>query len=637
MRPLHALLEAPEGMRGEFAWVCGYSADAYAMDSLAERFTRLMAAQRAHEGRVWIGLLLDHGNPWIRASDCPGVAHLRMAGQPWGMLHAKLALASFRAPDGTWILRLVVGTGNWTRQTMDDSLDLGWTVEVETRDLDRASRETRAACRDLRAAADLIREVRSAADSRLIDQAPGPVAELNRQAMLGLEEKLARVSALAGKKRAPRFFDNRKRSLELGLLRHLRKLPPARLNTLAMGSGFYEGSCSGLPSVPAGLVSKLRAEGRLTQSAKIHLIAQPEACQGLAEALATEAWRRSRWQARPPYDPKAGAGTSRRLHAKFILGASWRSGSDRMGGAWLYLGSGNLTNPGMARKAGRKGNLEAGVFLRPDVPWSELPDRLPLRWDVDPLDPRDAQSGEGMLERPPQWVPPVAFLRAEVRASDVLLVAPQPVEMEVLGLDGGPCSRSADGWAWQGSVPIEVTVSAGGGQARLPVVDASGRVGGGPLSALAFDEAMPLLLAFPDPPEVDELEEDPEWDGAPQPPSAQPPGGLQAAAGQSPSAAVRRMTGLIEAVATLQCGVDESSWPSWAVRLEQTLMRVAEDRVVHDFRLLELDPLHVLSRPAFLPQHALEAGRHHSYLELLARVREAWGMSDAEPLIKDQS
>src|ERR1039458_1019894 len=119
--------EAPDDFIGCFGWVCGYSADSGFLDDAAERFTRRTHAQRAYEGRIAIAMMLDPGNPQITLEEVPGVMHLPMNGvPPFRLLHAKLALLGFRHTSDArqWRLRLIVSTGNWTRQTLEDSLDL---------------------------------------------------------------------------------------------------------------------------------------------------------------------------------------------------------------------------------------------------------------------------------------------------------------------------------------------------------------------------------------------------------------------------------------------------------------------------------------------------------------------------------
>ena len=121
--------DAPEDYFGHFGWVCGFSADPPFLNDAAERFTRLTTAQRAHLGRISLGVFLDPGNPAITLLDAPGVAHLPIrdvATKPFRLLHAKIALLGFRHAESSdrWRLRLIVSTGNWTRQTLEESLDL---------------------------------------------------------------------------------------------------------------------------------------------------------------------------------------------------------------------------------------------------------------------------------------------------------------------------------------------------------------------------------------------------------------------------------------------------------------------------------------------------------------------------------
>ena len=130
--------EAPDDFIGCFGWVCGYSADGGFLDDAVERFTRRIHAQRAYEGRIAIALMLDPSNPQITPKEVPGVMHLPMTGvPPFRLLHAKLALLGFRHTSDArqWRLRLIVSTGNWTRQTLEESLDLAWRIDLCDQDL----------------------------------------------------------------------------------------------------------------------------------------------------------------------------------------------------------------------------------------------------------------------------------------------------------------------------------------------------------------------------------------------------------------------------------------------------------------------------------------------------------------------
>ena len=142
MPSLAGHFDAPDDYVGHFGWLCGYSADAPFLDDALTRFTRMTAAQRAGQGRIFLAVMLDAGNPPILSTDVPGVAHLLLKkGQPFRLLHAKVALLGFRhrTEPGRWWLRLLVSTGNWTRQTVEESLDLAWRLDVTQKGCEEAA------------------------------------------------------------------------------------------------------------------------------------------------------------------------------------------------------------------------------------------------------------------------------------------------------------------------------------------------------------------------------------------------------------------------------------------------------------------------------------------------------------------
>ena len=55
----------------------------------------------------------------------------RRGGLDFDLLHAKVALLRF-VGDNRSLIRLVVSTGNWTHETLTDSIDLYWTAECES-------------------------------------------------------------------------------------------------------------------------------------------------------------------------------------------------------------------------------------------------------------------------------------------------------------------------------------------------------------------------------------------------------------------------------------------------------------------------------------------------------------------------
>jgi hypothetical protein len=283
--------EAPEDYLGLFGWICGYSGDAAFLNAALERFTRQGRAQRASEGRVWLALMLDPGNPAIAFPGAPGIAHLPILdapARPFALLHAKIALLGFRCQSQPerWLVRLIVSTGNWTCQTLEQSLDLAWRIDLGSEALAGGGPEIRSRCADIAAAWSLLQWVSEHVDRRLLDGgSDGRMAEGGsggRMAEGALARKkldgwLAQCGQAAGKT-PPRLFDNREASLLAQLPDRIKATGRAvRRNYLAMGSGFYEAPapCGSLPSVPFEIRDALRDAGLLTRGAEIDLFVNP--------------------------------------------------------------------------------------------------------------------------------------------------------------------------------------------------------------------------------------------------------------------------------------------------------------------------------------------------------------------------
>lgn len=376
--------EAPDDHLGYFGWLCGYSADAGFLNDAAERFTRRTAAQRAHEGRVRLAVMLDPGQPQIQPTDVPGILHLPInAERPFRLLHAKVALIGFRhtTEAGRWALRLIVSTGNWTRETLEESLDLAWRIDITRADIDEPDDDTlRQASADLAAAWGMLSALRAYYDDRALrvapDSRPGAEPEPNT-----LEKWIARA-ARPGREVVPRFFDNRDDSLLAQLPDLIRRhCAGSARNYLAMGSGFFEASAPDgkIPSVLVRIADALRRAELLTRQPEIDVFVNPKGCQAVAGSIA--AFTVAGWSVREAGKPTCFK-SARSLHAKFLFGAICRDNSELCNSAWLYLGSGNLTSPGFANRMTRGGgNLEAGVVFAPEsLRWEAARDTPPSAW-----------------------------------------------------------------------------------------------------------------------------------------------------------------------------------------------------------------------------------------------------------------
>lgn len=640
------------GFIGEFGWICGYSADVKFVDMASERFMGQIAARRARSGCLRLGLLLDPGNPQLPVTEVPGAMHfpVRDGKLPFRLLHAKVAVLGFRSLEEPerFQLRLLVSTGNWTRATLEDNLDLIWRVDVDSDDLDLANAEMKRRCADLVGAWDMMVWLRRFFDTSLLTAVPEGLADTETSLALSrFENWLSEVRKRAGG--SPRFIDNR----QMGLLANLQsKLEIAERssarNYLAMGSGFYEEGTSGqLPSVPRSIIESLEKSGLLTKTAEVDIYVNPGACQAIADGIGQIAAKG--WTVRPP----PAEHRNRFMHAKFLFSARAMDSSDRCASAWSYLGSGNLTGPGFIQPASANGgNLEAGVFQEhTDLYWSgRQVEPLQVVGNLLPIHEEEKLSavsalgrGEGMSPREPQFValPFTFFLWASAPIDGGWLYTASKSSVAFQVHDRHAVVRPGDANGrirWHGQRPQQVTLtwerSGRACQAQIPVIDEFGRVAGGAVSDLGLEEAVWELEGFPAPTDVEDDDVDDDDTAAPPVdlhdeasyPNAPMPGN-----GRYP---IRQMMKLIEQIAEKQCSMAQVDWAAWCHRLEQVLARVRSSESLAEFLKLRINPLSALYQPAFRPSYAEEATSDEGerYEAALQRIEQAWEVIGLEPL-----
>ena len=636
--------EAPDDFLGCFGWVCGYSADSGFLNDAAERFTRRTHAQRAYEGRIAMALMLDPGNPQITPREVPGVMHLPINGEPpFRLLHAKLALLGFRHTSDArqWRLRLIVSTGNWTRQTLEDSLDLAWRVDLCNLDLKSQDASVPQASADLGAAWGMLKWLRGRFDCRVLNARTPDRQDYESESTV-VERWIANAIKL-GKGLAPRFFDNRGSSL-LGQLPELVQAHTSQSarNYIGMGSGFYEGSDDNnkIPSVLKNVVDTLQKAELLTRRPQIDIFVNPKGCQAVAESV--PAFNDAGWKVREAGQPECFK-VSRSLHAKFIFCANLREDSNLCNSAWLYLGSGNLTGPGFVnRMAPQNGNLEAGVVITPESlrwspakgipPESVVTNLLPLQWETDfSQDQGLLSTGSEMPEPEMQYsAAPVAYFIwiVEEEIGRLWTIEEITESFDLLDAAGNVCNRDPiKGFPWPGTRPRQVQLRwcATGRERRawVPVIDEFGRIAATILPRIDMEEAWSQLANFPMPPDDEELLAD--GDAEPTDDAAHSSSGASFTA----SYPVRQTMQLIENIAAKQTSVSKVDWVTWCTRLEQCLIQAAGSRVLEEFLKLNLNPLsplwHCPFRPAFASTGETEEGL--LYESVLKRVEAAWNVA----------
>ncbi len=634
--------EAPDDFVGQFGWVCGYSADVGFLDDALERFTRCTRAQRAYQGRVSIALMLDQSNAQITPIEVPGVLHLPISGRPqFKLLHAKVAILGFHHETDArqWRLRLIVSTGNWTRQTLEKSLDLVWCVDLDSQELNTGDDLVIQASADVRAAWQMIDWLRKKCDTRILR-----VNSDSHEASERVEKWIKRVSRI-GKGGDPHFFDNRSKSLLDALPAMIeRHGSKSSRNYLAMGSGFYETSddTGKIPSVLKRIVDRLKHEELLTRNPDINIFVNPKGCQAVAGS--STAIRNAGWTIREARTPDYFGVAFRSLHAKFIFGAIERDNSTRCNSVWLYLGSGNLTGPGFSNKMGHQhGNLEAGVVLTPKslrwcsgkgvAPESVVTNLLPIQWDASVCETTGSLAvGSDMPDPVVLYsAAPVAglFWKAEENGCWLQDEETDNEPYDVLNESEQVCDFEPDrGFLWRGTRPrqalVRWRVDENELQAWVPVMDEYGRIAATILPRIDIEEAWSQLDNFPMPPDDEDLPDE-RTDGEPFDVGVeQRKTGIGTA-----TYPIRQVMQLIENIAAKQTSVQRVDWKTWCTRLEQCLIQATEDSVLKEFLELKLDPLSPLMHAPFRPDFAVnsESLEGRRYEKSIKRVKVAWGVN----------
>ena len=229
--------------------LCGYSADAAFMQTALLHFTECDESLRRKSGRLFLTLAIDthedigpDGEGQSKADQLRNlsqVAGLEIAGCQPGensrlnrfSLHAKVAVLRFERAN-QWCLRLIVSTGNWTRATARDSIDLFWSCDLYSDELQGNDQ----AIADLLAARHFFEKL--SVDYPLLSQQGLATAVTIENTFFGLPDMLR-----GGRKKAkPRFMDSFDEPLWTQIRRRARKFLSGKEPNylLYLGSGFYQ-------------------------------------------------------------------------------------------------------------------------------------------------------------------------------------------------------------------------------------------------------------------------------------------------------------------------------------------------------------------------------------------------------------
>lgn len=582
--------------------------------------------------------------PYI--TNVAGLLHhrlLKTKGNPFKLMHAKVALLLYECLDSKnenkqQLLRLIVSTGNWTGQTLSDSLDMSWWADLPVDSLKNHPKEQA----DLAAALDFFIEL--SGHYERYDQA----GQLDQNSMpLSIISSLWKNLPTPASLPRPRFIDSRQAPLLDKIVSKVADISPEKGNCLIVGSGFFE-KAEGKKALEVpkqiidGLTGKRSGSGAklLTQGPWKYILVNPHDCQGVATAV--DALREDNWNIYPAFDSQ---GSNRFLHAKFIFCAKYLNTTDNYTSSWLYLGSGNMTSSGLLEKASAgRGNLEAGVVLDlQTISSDEFYANFPFnpQWDEDGDKshelPDGLTAGEGYKHSESETIaPPVSILKFSrpdehnsylegsltqqaADCSDICFFAVNdPTKLVFIGeaTEASPDFRLA--WT-RTEAPTYVVVTwqtpqGQPGSEWVPVIGEDGRLAAPPRPPICGDDLLSELLSFPHSP-PQEIVPDPK----PSPKSTAAKGFPNDLTQTTP---IHLWANIIEKIAEKQCGLRESQWSDWCQNLRQVLVRLQDENLLK-VNVNVLSPL--LALP-FIPYFAQDqSGKaYEEYEKVLRDLMQKW-------------
>jgi hypothetical protein len=633
-RDLERLFAPPPNQYGTHMLLCGLSADTETLERVVASFTGESTVERAAGGLIRTVLMLDASAPPMSPLAVPGLQRLahcdltRWSAQT-SLMHAKVALLGFAdekfaAPT---TFRLVVSTGNWTRETWGNGaqIDMFWSTECQV-----GSGTTRTdAFADTSAALTffdrLMQGLYSPSANHLAAQ-PLAMGWLTQwRALLGQE----------GRQRKSRFVH----SLDKSLFAQIKqRFPDDGVSQLVAGSGFWE-----QPGREAGAKPEvLKKLDELTVRGDRYLVANPQQAGAIAHWVAAnpKTARPARidcWTLCTPRDPLQTKKTIGRtfLHAKYIAGLTRVAAtqSDKGTMTFLYVGSGNLSRAGLLSKAALSstsapaqgaGNVEAGVILvdKQEVPrvWSALAcgDEL-SDGQIKAMEPG---TDEQILK--PQAPPPVLF--AQVVADRLQLIrstdaaGPLELRLEAVGpwIDVGAANNELP---LKGNVPPIVWVRVPPASEdetaavyEVPVLSEDGVCCRQAPNALEIDDVLEALLAFPS---AGPHLPDPETSPAPTVPSR-----ASTTASRYP---LKVIAALIEAIAQRNTVLTQEQFPVWLSQLRFLLLEQVSEADRDAIRRAGINLFPALLTPGFAPAWLKEAPQlQAAYQTLVDDIAASW-------------
>ncbi len=376
-RSLLNLFAPPDqGRIGVFGLLCGLSAEEQFMDSTLEQFSGLGRNQRKRDGHLSLVLFLDAHNKPI--CSLPGLYN------PWPvrewpktkLMHAKTALLGFgeSAAGEPDYYRLIVSTGNWTKEAVNNSINLVWYCDYDT----KSGEDQKQEAKDINEAVTFWETLLGIGNN---DKGYYQLTDSIKEKIENFLDTITTNAKPPQRKYKPRFVSNlldsnldkvpkdfKPNSMGAQVLKRFND-SKTRHNFIICGSGFFEEPRGNKeePDVLQKIISYLKDNNILTKDPGKWLVLNPGTSGAVGQWLSVKEWTIDEngnhvdgWSICCPKHPNFPQ-KPYPFHAKYIFIANYNNVSVTSG--ILYFGSGNLSKQGFALVPGNEGNIEAGVII----------------------------------------------------------------------------------------------------------------------------------------------------------------------------------------------------------------------------------------------------------------------------------
>lgn len=624
---LSSLFAPPENLHGIGGVLCAYSSDADFLEQALLRFTRVPPGSRRI--RVSAGdffLMLDPSHEIFGINVVPGLLQLRpkfAKDRYWDFkcMHAKVALLAFgpaRTGNAT-LYRVIVGTGNWTMASARQQIELAWYLDIHSlsREEDRW---------ELHAIATFLKNLL------------GCYQTSDKFIVKGLIDKALQFGTESPASAKISFMASSEKNSLLSQLSSRLKDQAKKCNYLVCGSGFFEQKHDPQeqPKVLMELESILKSDGILNQSINDKLlITNGDIEDQVVAAYKTNALKG--WELRHPKDPGSDNSQPRtKLHAKFIFVAKKLQNKNTLSNGWLYLGSGNLSIPGIVVPP-PQGNIEAGVIIPTpelDTP-RKVMGQLPIGSKFTPgeLEGSIQDVGDPLPKAKDQ--PPSPIILFQIQQDGVLSIVwdttvPVDSVLQVVLPDGSSQSLKLDQKALKLTpfeCPRSLEIHWDGYTCNVPCLDTNGNFKGQTIQNPSFGNWLDLLAGFPETmhdPDPDEDEPDSETpDLNPSTPQSAGAQWNLKSGGRDFPAHTAMM--LVEKIADLNGNVPEESAADWISYLRHVLLEMKPYSQIEGWQSLNVNFLAALLSPEGFAPPWKDISK---YQDLIFQVAREWGLEE---------